>query len=334
MGRSNDFGPCDRVRGVVEIARAPFYMQHAKRLSQVNDGKAVFAVTTQWVVIAIAMGAAIHSQSALVYGLAMVTIATRQHALGVLMHDASHFKLFSNRLLNDIVGNLLCALPVGMTVARYRTDHFKHHLAPNTDRDPYFLIFRKNPRCWQWPKSKHDACGVLLRDLAGLNLRSMMRETWAWGPFENHFSTESRPAPLTLTERITCYGFIFVVLGTVTLVGGWPQFLLLWALPFITISTFLIRIRSLAEHFGLPNEVGNDATRHVDGAWYERLAFAPLNANYHLVHHLFPAIPQYNLPEMNWLLFADPEFRKSAHRCKTYYGVMHELIVEPANALS
>jgi fatty acid desaturase len=54
-----------------------------------------------------------------------------------------------------------------------------------------------------------------------------------------------------------------------------------------------------------------------------------VNANYHLVHHLFPAIPQYNLPEMNRLLFADPEFCKFAHRNKTYYGVMRELIIDP-----
>jgi fatty acid desaturase len=54
-----------------------------------------------------------------------------------------------------------------------------------------------------------------------------------------------------------------------------------------------------------------------------------VNANYHLVHHLFPTIPHYNLPEMNRLLFENPEFCQSAHRSKTYYRVFRDLIVEP-----
>ena len=95
--------------------------------------------------MALAAAVAIYSESWLVYPLAVIVIASRQHALGVLMHDASHSKLFSNRTANEVIGNILCALPVGMTVARYRADHFRHHNAPNTDRDPYFAIFKQNP---------------------------------------------------------------------------------------------------------------------------------------------------------------------------------------------
>jgi fatty acid desaturase len=320
-------------RSVVDIARSPVYFKQAKALSRTSDAMGVFTLAWLWGVMALAAAAAIYSESWYVYPIAMVAIASRQHALGVLMHDASHYKLLSNRTLNDLVGNLLCALPVGMTVARYRADHSRHHQAPNTDRDPYFAIFQKNPRSWQWPKPQREACGVLARDLTGLHMPDLMRETANWGPWQNHFSQSLRPPPLTLSERATVYSFYGVVLALVAMTGAWLKFLLLWVVPFIMIAPFLIRIRSLGEHFGLPGE-GNEATRHIDGTWYERWAFSPLNSNHHLTHHLFPSVPWFNLPKMTAVLFADPEFSQAAHRSATYIGMMRdELIVEGIDAV-
>ena len=61
-------------------------------------------------------------------------------------------RLLSNRTANDLIANILCALPSGIVVARYRAEHLRHHRAPNTEFDPYALMFKSNPRDWNWPK--------------------------------------------------------------------------------------------------------------------------------------------------------------------------------------
>src|SRR5262245_29668125 len=125
------------LRSVEEIARSPDILVHAARLTKINNGRAIWAITRQWVIIICFGSVAVLSDNVFLYVVAMCVIATRQHALAVLFHDASHFRLLSNRTANDLIANILCALPSGIVVARYRAEHLRHHRAPNTEFDPY-----------------------------------------------------------------------------------------------------------------------------------------------------------------------------------------------------
>ncbi len=48
----------------------------------------------------------------------MVVLGGRQLALAVMMHEAAHGTLFKTRFLNDVVGDLVCARPVGADVCK------------------------------------------------------------------------------------------------------------------------------------------------------------------------------------------------------------------------
>lgn len=300
------------------IARKPEIVARAKELSRIDNSKAAWAVARQWIVISATVAAAVWSGHWLVYVLAIIILATRQHALGILMHDACHHRLFTNRKANDIVGNFFCALPVGLTVSRYRDEHNQHHRDPNTERDPYFLLFRSNPRDWDWPKRPLNALGVVIRDVFGLNSLTSSREFSNWMPVKNHFGSTGAPVPLSWGERITTYIFVAVLLAGLWWTNGWLDFAILWVLPYSTVTLMLVRLRTIAEHHGLPEGSGTDATRHIDATWWEALSVSPLNINYHLAHHIFPSIPHYNLPAMTETLFADPEFAAVAHRSTGY----------------
>jgi len=302
----------------VEIARKPEFLEKAKHLSKINNWKAAWAIARQWVVIAACATAAIWSGHWLVYAVAIVVIATRQHALGVLLHDASHYRVFTNRQANEFVSNVACALPVAVIVSRYRAEHTLHHRHSNTEKDPYWLIFQSNPRDWRWPKRPLSALTVLVKDFFGLNSHVATREFSNWSPAKNHFGESGSPVPLSRGDRATAYLFVASLIVALWLTNGWVNFAILWILPFLTISQFLVRVRTIAEHHGLPEDSGTDATRHVDPSFWEALSIAPLNVNCHLVHHIFPSIPQYNLPEMTNILFADPEFAAVAHRSSGY----------------
>lgn len=323
------------VSRIESVAYRPEFMEAARRLSKVNNLRALLAIATQWIVIGLASFAAVRSGSIAVYILAVLVIATRQQALAALMHEATHGRLNSNKFANDLLANLFCAVPTGLVLSRYSDDHIHHHRAPNTNDDPYWVIFQANPRAWSWPKTRAAGWRLLVSDGVGFNTLSSGREIANWLPWRNHFSTKTKPVPLTTMERILVYTVYPATAALLIVTHAWLPFLILWIVPFLTVTQIFVRIRAISEHSALAATEGTEATRHVDAHWLEALTISPLNINYHLVHHLFPYIPFYNLPRMHSLLIADPEFRRLAHVSKTYlgkHGVVRGELMTPSPA--
>ena len=65
----------------------------------------------------------------------MLVIGTRQHALFVIAHDAAHYLLYDNRVLNDVVGRA-CAMLQGLSMCTYRVIHRMHHNNLYGELDP------------------------------------------------------------------------------------------------------------------------------------------------------------------------------------------------------
>ena len=72
--------------------------------------------------------------------LAAAIIGSRQQALGILVHDATHYLLYKNRTVNDIVSDLCCGFPVNISTTLYRSTHFRHHRFANTEQDPDLVL--------------------------------------------------------------------------------------------------------------------------------------------------------------------------------------------------
>jgi len=83
-----------------------------RELSRRRPGRAALAIARQWAVILAAAAGAVYGDRWYGYLLAIVVIATRQHALAVLMHDGAHRLLFADRRVNDLVSDLLLAFPL------------------------------------------------------------------------------------------------------------------------------------------------------------------------------------------------------------------------------
>ena len=81
------------------------------------------------------------------------------------------------------------------------------------------------------------------------------------------------------------------------------------------------RTRSIAEHFGLPYEHEFNGTRNVISGPIETFMFGPHNVRYHLVHHLFPTVPQYNLKKLHEeLMKKSPLYAQHAHNNSSYFA--------------
>lgn len=74
----------------------------------------------------------------LLIGLFLMGLA--QHRLSIIGHEGSHYALFRNRLLNEVVSNWSCMYGLMSTTHLYRLQHMAHHQYVNEpDKDPDLL---------------------------------------------------------------------------------------------------------------------------------------------------------------------------------------------------
>ena len=331
-------------------------MPTVRQLSKVEDWMGLWIIARQWIMIFLTIFLAqgvlyyfsgswnllngfpqlnIEQQMIVVfvYLAAALVISTRQHALGIIVHDATHYLVFSNRFVNDVVTDLTCAFPIGLSTALYRYQHLEHHKFTNTEKDPYWVQMNASDD-WCWPKTKKETITIFVKDIIGLNTLQWGEIISHWSPWPQLFKvakTTKGKGILTQRERVLFIIFWVSLALLLTFTNSWLSFLILWMLPQITFLNIFVRLRSVAEHLVLENEDELSLSRHVDGTLLERLTISPLNINYHIAHHMFASVPLYNLPKLHKTLLKNEIYRSKAKIMPNYLslkeGVLSEIIV-------
>jgi fatty acid desaturase len=82
---------------------------------------------------------------------------------------------------------------------------------------------------------------------------------------------------------------VALVLGGAIALG---KFLVLWTLPLLTVIQPILRLRAVCEHSAVTNLTTSlTAARTNLAGPIARLVLFPHQVNYHVEHHLFPAVP-------------------------------------------
>ena len=311
----------------------------AAHLQDIQPVRAALVVAAQWLAIVAACAAVAAAKWALtgntnllqgwgplslprtvllasVLVLGALAMLAKQHAFGVILHDASHGRLFPGRRWNDLVCNWTCAFPIFLSTAGYRIVHLPHHLFINTENDPTWRQFVVREQL-AFPMPRRRMARLLAGDLVafvprGLGLlrrvlTGVRRETDA-------------PSTLTGSDRLQMIAFWLLALGAIAWSGAAAYFVLLWLLPRVSLLVAIDRIRLFAEHDLDGHADEFQRTRIVRGTWVERQLLAPLNVNYHVEHHLFPGVPLYRIPELHRLLMQQPEYRAAVHVWPSYFS--------------
>lgn len=281
----------------------------AAHLLERSDRTGALAVATVWLQIAATFAALALAPHPLVFTLAVVAFGSRQHALAVLMHESAHGLLFRSRTRNEWVGEWLCARPIATDVRRYRKHHVRHHAHTGTDRDPdrgLATPFPCGPAALA-RKLARDALGLTgcKRVLAIAAMDAELLEYTAstapkrrpWISLRHHVTALARRSagPLAINAAL------FAVLAAL----GHAWLFAAWALAFVTAFDLILRVRSMAEHAAM--EASADPlrnTRTTRAGWLARAVLAPFSVNYHLEHHLEPAVPMGQLAALHRLLVA------------------------------
>lgn len=223
---------------------------------------------------------------------------------GILMHEGVHGLMSRNRRLNRLLG-FVAGLPALLSMSAYRVGHLPHHRHERGERDPDELEnFSREPRIL----AILFCLTLVAGDLFGL---------YRIGPWNAiHATRDERRAMLVEYGLIVTFliGAILIVPGRILIHG--------WLFPAL-VARQLTNVRTLAEHALTPATSRPSATRTVVSNRF--VSYFMCNLNYHVEHHLYPAVPYYNLQALHRLLRDDLEAAGAVY-CRSYAQFLRELM--------
>ena len=242
----------------------------------------------------------------------VLAIGIAQHGLFILAHEAAHYRLFGNRSANDLTGRLVGMLG-GISMCTYRVTHRLHHNNLYTAEDPDTAIHGG------YPRGRRYLLGKLAKDALGLT--AWKNYAYFFGAPSINEATNRAMRPLDDTspalraaaraDRWWVAGFHVTAPMAAATLGGWHGllvYLVLWVLPLLTVLQTILRVRAILEHGAaadLTSPLTAARTNRTWGSganWFARATLFPHHVNYHLEHHLYPAVPHYHLPRVHHLL--------------------------------
>jgi fatty acid desaturase len=259
----------------------------------------------------------------------LAILGGRQLGLAILMHDAAHGLLHTNRRVNNWLGEWPSGASVGSDLQSYRAYHLTHHRFTQQSEDPDLGLSAPFPtsRASLWRKVVRDLTGqtffkqrVAQFGFALKGMKAIMRpsdaapakrSTVAGTPFNNRGNgTAGLSAPLNESAAVAVaktvgrfLGVQAILLAISLTLWGWTPYLL-WLLALATTFQLFLRIRNIAEHActttGSDDPFTHARTTHAN--LLERATVAPYWVNYHSEHHLFMGVPCYGLPKAHALL--------------------------------
>jgi fatty acid desaturase len=257
-------------------------------LRRIADVRNAGSVALAWIQAAVTIGAAVWIDHPAAYVVAFVFMGATFARFAILMHEAAHKLLFSNKTANDVVGRWLLAYPVFVPVDVYRRVHFAHHKDEFGPNEPDLALYNG------YPITQASFRRKMWRDARGntgwKNLKGLLQALT---------SATGRPIALRIVAAQA------VLLGIAIALGRWWLYPLLWLAPWLTVWRVINRLRSIAEHGGMERSKDRRrTTHHVRQTWLARFWIVPLNTGWHLAHHVDMGVPWRNLPKLHAELVA------------------------------
>ncbi len=254
----------------------------------------------------------------------------RQIACGILLHEAVHQTLLSNKGFNYFFGKL-CGNLVLIDFEPYQKEHLTHHrMAGDPLKDPDIGLVTP------YPTTKLSMLRKVFRDLTGITglKRLIAVLLMNFGYLTYSASTNVHPvdqshlpktriflqgfkrlSPALMTQA--CLWFVLYLAGQGTLYC-------LWVFAYLSPFSLFIRLRAIAEHACTPNlSHPLQSTRTVNAGKLAKLTIAPHFVHYHLEHHLLPAVPHYQLKKFH-LFLSSLDFYKDSCVEKSYLPVLRK----------
>jgi len=218
--------------------------------------------------------------------LAYIGIGYLWMSMVTFMHDGTHNTLFRHKWANLAFG-IICMIPLMASFITFKEDHLEHHRYNRSYKDPDSFTMGKRGVADFIAFYTYVVAGAVLSFLhfnVLYPVQRFKRKQWAIHLFETAL-------------KITCY-WALVVWAMDN--GVLAKTLQVWLIPVFFFSLFN-SMRFIAEHYETPwNEGQLMGSRTIISNPVH--SFFWNNINWHIGHHVYPAIPWYNLVALHKLM--------------------------------
>lgn len=217
-----------------------------------------------------------YSRSFLWVLLAPVVFGIGGYRIQFILHDTSHHSLFKNKITNKALGSV-AGLLVGVDFRRYRFTHMWHHRRNGEVSDPQFPDYLGSKQV-----SRKKFIWFIASPLFGSRAIPYLKREMT------DRKIDGNDAPKT--TALWWGAFVVVQASLAYLIWFQTKRIetpFLYYTGLATISLFLARIRTLAEHQQISKTVTDYSRSH---AWnfLDWLFLYDANFNLHVEHHLYP----------------------------------------------
>ncbi|MCV6639059.1 guanitoxin biosynthesis L-arginine gamma (S) hydroxylase [Candidatus Albibeggiatoa sp. nov. NOAA] len=236
------------------------------------------------------------------YPLAILMIGSRQRALATILHESAHGAVAKNPTLNYIMGTFLSGYLIFQTMASYKKSHVHEHHAhfgdPEKDPDYKYALSEglyENHTLSDFRKK------FILSPLLLSKVPSYLHSLIVRRLFEEKNYNE-------LFAMLLFWG---VIVSALAYAGVAEYLVLFWLVPYLTTFQIIGWFIELSEHYPLMEKDTNIYMSRNRHSHPVELFFTGMhNENYHLIHHLFPTIPFWNLPKAHQVLMQDENYAR------------------------
>lgn len=258
----------------------PAYRERLRRIPNARNAMSVVALYVQTAAV---IWAAVAIDNPGVRIVAFLLMGRAHAQFLSLMHEAAHRLLFSNKQMNDFVGNWLLGFPSFTSTPAYRRVHMAHHREEFGHDEPDIPLYAN------YPVSPASLRRKLMRDAFGITGAKLFRAQLR--------GLRSPDARVRRSQQ-KIWSMQIVLLAVGTFAGAWWLYPLFWLLPNMTVWRVINRLRSIAEHGGMTSGADRRMSTHaVRQRWFARFFLVPYNIGFHTAHHVDAGIPFRNLPD-------------------------------------
>ncbi len=282
-----------------------FSEEITRELSQLtvdDNWRSLAALATDYSIIAISIWAAI--KIPWLYPLAALIIGARQRALGTILHDAVHRQAARSKGLNNFIGRFLSAYLIFQSFDTYKKSHVTchHGFFGDVEKDPDYKFY-------------HDIGLYSMKSRTLFTLRHVIFTlllvnvpSYIFYVLKNRFTSFGS----NKLETIQIVSYWAAIIFSAYLTNALDILIWFWIVPYFTTFMIVGRFIEISEHYPMygGQQSALQMTRNRFSHPIEEFFLGIHQENFHLVHHLWPGIPCWNMRKAHSILMKDSAYRK------------------------
>ena len=202
-------------------------------------------------------------------------------------HECDHFTAFKDRWMNVALARV-CGFFLLLPNDDHRWGHYAHHrYTQDWEKDTELTARPVLTTAWRYL--------LVLSGFPGVIGRVKAMFLYAAGRLDPPYLTPAQKATIELSARIHLVLYAMLFGAALAMQSWWPVYY--WLGPFV-LTQWVYRLQGLGEHVCLthePHTLLNTRTLKTNAF----MRWVNWNMTYHTVHHTYPSVPFYRLPQLH-----------------------------------